>query len=196
MGRTRTFDTAAAVRAARGVFWAQGYEQASLPALQEATGLGASSLYHAFGSKRGLFDAAVQSYLDEVARPRLRPLTAETVRPDAIVDYLAGLRDALARRGTLPGDHGCLLINAACAPVSEDAEVARTVGDYCAELRGALARGVAARLPELDEAARETLADACTGLVVAAFDLVRVDPAQSARSLDAAIALLDRAATR
>jgi len=196
MGRTRSFDTAAAVRAARGVFWAHGYEQASLPALQEATGLNASSIYHAFGSKRGLFDAAVQSYLDEVARPRLSPLTAEVVRPDAIVEYLAGLRDALARRGTLPGDHGCLLVNAGCAPVAEDPDVARTVGEYVAELRAALARGVDASLPDLDAAARTALVDACAGLVVAAFDLVRVDPAQSARSLDAAIALIDRVPTR
>ncbi|HOZ57111.1 MAG TPA: helix-turn-helix domain-containing protein, partial [Nakamurella multipartita] len=69
MGRTKTFDPGEVVRAARAVFWTRGFESASLPELQEATGLSVSSIYHSFGSKRGLFDAAVASYLDEVARP-------------------------------------------------------------------------------------------------------------------------------
>ena len=75
MGRNRTFDTQEAVRAARSVFWSNGFGGASLPDLEQATGLNRSSLYHAFGSKRGLFDAAVDSYLEEVIRPRLRILT-------------------------------------------------------------------------------------------------------------------------
>ena len=48
MGRTATFDRADAVRAARGVFWNQGYEATSIPDLEQATGLKRSSLYHAF----------------------------------------------------------------------------------------------------------------------------------------------------
>jgi len=64
MGRTRTFDEDAVVRAARDVFWQHGYAEASVPDLEAATGLGRSSLYHSFGSKRELFDAAIESYLD------------------------------------------------------------------------------------------------------------------------------------
>ncbi|GAB3998060.1 hypothetical protein GCM10029992_22820 [Glycomyces albus] len=52
MGRVQTFDTAEVVRAARTVFWQHGYEDASIPALEAATGLRRSSIYHAFGSKR------------------------------------------------------------------------------------------------------------------------------------------------
>ena len=69
------------MRAARTVFWEHGFEAASLPALERATGLNRSSIYHGFGSKRGLFDAAVASYLDEVVRPRLRPLVQDDVAP-------------------------------------------------------------------------------------------------------------------
>ena len=39
MGRTPTYDRGEVVRAARGVFWRTGYEGASLPELEEATGL-------------------------------------------------------------------------------------------------------------------------------------------------------------
>jgi AcrR family transcriptional regulator len=77
MGRTRAFAEIDVVRAARGVFWNRGYEETSLPDLEAATGLNRSSIYHSFGSKRGLFDAAVESYLDDVVRPRLEPLRAE-----------------------------------------------------------------------------------------------------------------------
>lgn len=190
MGRTPSFDTTEVVRAARGVFWANGYEAAALPELEKATGLSRSSIYHAFGSKRGLFGAAVANYLDEVVRPRLAPLTADTVAPGALEEYLTGLRAALLRAGTLPATSGCLLVNSAGAPIGQDHEVARIVADYRAELRAALGNGVRARLPRLTEPEHSTLADACTGLVLAAFALVRVDPAQAASSLDTARALL------
>ncbi|MCU1404441.1 MAG: TetR family transcriptional regulator, partial [Glaciihabitans sp.] len=85
MGRVQTFVAADVVRAARTVFWEHGYEGASLPDLETATGLSRSSIYNTFASKRGLFDAAVQSYLDEIIHPRLRPLQAETVGADAVV---------------------------------------------------------------------------------------------------------------
>lgn len=190
MGRVQTFDTAEAVRAARAVFWERGYESTSLPDLEQATGLSRSSIYHAFTSKRGLFDAAVTSYLDEVVRPRLRPLTADEVDPGALDHYLLGLRDALLRAGTLPATSGCLLVNAAGAPIGHEDAVADVVEGYAAELRAAMAAGVDAHRPDLPADDRRTLADACAGLVISAFTLVRVDPAEAARALDTARALL------
>lgn len=102
MGRTQAFDTTEVIRAARDVFWEQGFEGAPLPELERATGLSRSSIYHAFGSKRGLFDAAVESYLDEVIRPRLAPLKAADVAAGALETYLTGLRAALLNAGSLP----------------------------------------------------------------------------------------------
>ncbi|WP_420123112.1 TetR/AcrR family transcriptional regulator [Nakamurella sp.] len=190
MGRTQTFDTDEVVRAARTVFWARGYEAAALPDLERATGLSRSSIYHAFGSKRGLFGAAVASYLDEVIRPRLAPLTSAPVAPDALARYLDGLRAGLLRAGSLPATSGCLLVNSAGAPIGHDDEVAGAISGYRAELRAAIGNGVRAALPDRVPAAQDTLADACTGLVVAAFVLVRVAPAEAVRALDTAGALL------
>jgi TetR/AcrR family transcriptional regulator, transcriptional repressor for nem operon len=190
MGRAPTFETDRVVRAAREVFWRSGYESASVPALERATGLNRSSIYHAFGSKRGLFDAAVQSYLDDVVRPRLRPLVAAEVTPDAIVDYFTGLRAALARAGEVQASAGCLLVNTSTAPIGDDAAVRQTVSAYRAELRTAFRRGVDARFPDRGDADRSHLADMCTALVVGAFALVRVDPDGARDSLGAALALL------
>jgi AcrR family transcriptional regulator len=192
MGRPQTFDTPEVVRAARAVFWERGYEDASLPALEASTGLHRSSLYHAFGSKRGLFDAAVSSYLDEVIRPRLHPLLEPQVAPDAIVDYLCGLRDALTRPGSQAARSGCLLVNAAGAPIARDRTVADVVARYRSELHAALRAGIAARLPRLGPAECDTRATVVTALVLAAMTLARIDSAQAGATLDAAIELLER----
>jgi len=191
VARSREFDRVAVVRAARQFFWERGYEDASIAGLEAATGLNRSSIYNAFESKRGLFDEAVQSYLDEVVRPRLAPLQAEPVDAGALAAYLHGLGAAFARVGSMPAAHGCLLINAAGAPVARDAEVARVIDDYRAELRAAIGRGVDAAVPAASTARRVRLADVTTGLVVAAFALVRTSPHEAIHGLETAAALLD-----
>ena len=186
MARTRAFDSDEVVRAARTLFWRTGFDAASVPDLEEATGLSRSSLYNTFGSKRGLFDSAVQSYLDEIVRPRLRPLQADDVSREAVIDYLAGLRAAFENLDSLSATSGCLLINTAGSPIARDAEVARIVADYRSELRQALGAGIDAHAPEADALDRERLADSTTGLVVAAFALARVAPAEASRLLGTA----------
>lgn len=44
------------------LFWARGYDATSMSDLTEALGLSASSLYHAFGSKAGLYEACLERY--------------------------------------------------------------------------------------------------------------------------------------
>lgn len=186
MGRPQAFDTAAAVRAARSVFWAQGYEGASVPELEAATGLNRSSIYHAFGNKRGLFDASVESYLSEVVRPRLRPLLADDVAPTALVGYLTGLREALEAHSALAAD-GCLLINAAGSRIGQDDAVRAAISDYQRELREAFRRGITAAHPDLDGASADRGSRTITALVVTALALTRVDAAAAVENLDAAI---------
>lgn len=190
MGRQQGFETGAVVRAARAVFWERGFEEASLPELETATGVGRSSLYHAFGSKRGLFDAAVQSYLDEVVRPRLVPLVVEEVAPAALEGYFAGLRGALADTASISARSGCLLLNAAGAPIARDDAVREVISDYRAELLTAMRAGAAARWPDASSAWRAQQADVLVSLLVAALVLARVDSVQSVATVDAALALV------
>lgn len=191
MGRVQTFDSDAVVRAARDVFWAHGYESASVPMLEDATGLRRSSLYHAFGSKRGLFDAAVDSYLAEVIRPLLRVL-AEAPGQTGLGAYLSALRASLTDARASVAANGCLLINAAAAPIGRDPGVVRVLADYRAELRAAVGVGVDRARPDLGADARASLADTLTGLVVAALVLVRIDADGAVRLLDDAAALARR----
>jgi AcrR family transcriptional regulator len=61
-GRTRQFDVDEALDRALEVFWARGYEGATLLELTRAMGINRPSLYAAFGNKEQLFRKAVDRY--------------------------------------------------------------------------------------------------------------------------------------
>src|SRR5580693_3517579 len=61
-GRTRQFDVDEALDRALEVFWARGYEGATLPELTRAMGINRPSLYAAFGNKEQLFHKALARY--------------------------------------------------------------------------------------------------------------------------------------
>ena len=108
------------------------------------------------------------------------------------MDYLRGLHDALTRPGSPAARNGCLLVNAAGAPIARDRAVADVVADYRSELHAALRAGIAAHLPGLGPAEQDTRATVVTALVLAAMTLVRIDPVQAGATLDAAIELLEQ----
>ncbi|RBQ17863.1 TetR/AcrR family transcriptional regulator [Spongiactinospora rosea] len=109
-GRPRSFDRDTALRAAVTIFWERGYEGASIADLAQAMGIGAPSLYAAFGDKRRLFDEAVTAYTSgdgEFARIALRE---EPTARDAIARVLRESAAAFTREGHPPG---CLVFSAA-----------------------------------------------------------------------------------
>ncbi|MGW6276257.1 TetR/AcrR family transcriptional regulator [Kribbella sp. NPDC055071] len=71
MARPRTFDEDRALDAAMRVFWTTGYEATSTQDLCAATGLGRSSIYNTFSSKRDLFDRALRRYADRATAAQL-----------------------------------------------------------------------------------------------------------------------------
>lgn len=182
MGRSQSFDTTTVVQAARDVFWDQGLEGASLPDLERATGLNRSSLYHAFGSKRGLFDAAVDDYLDAVIRPRLRILVTAAqggaTPPEAgaaVVTYFDGLAAAV---GQLPADsprRGCLLVDCATGPAGHDEALRAVVDAYRAELTDALSGALRAATPALADEVVAQRARMLLSLLLGALALARVN---------------------
>lgn len=173
MARQKAFDDAAVASAARDVFWRYGYAATSLAQLQEATGLSKSSLYESFGSKRGLFDRAIRSYLTEVIDPLLAPLEAEGAGRTQLADYFAQLARVFREAPAPVARRGCLLLNTAMELDDLDAEAARTVAGYRARVRAAFANASAAD-PEMLTAAQ-------IGLMVTS----RLDPAAAAVLADA-----------
>jgi TetR/AcrR family transcriptional repressor of nem operon len=182
MGRLQTFDSTTVVQSARDVFWDLGYDGASLADLESATGVNRSSLYHAFGSKRGLFDAAVADYRDTVIRPRLRGLQADGAGRRELLAYFDELREAVAKLPLDSPRRGCLLVNCATGLATHDEPAREVVEAYrtelAAALRNALTGGPAGNT---DERVR-TLAS----LSMSAMLLARVNAAESAALLSTA----------
>lgn len=187
MGRAATFDRADAVRAARGVFWDQGYEATSIPDLEQATGLKRSSLYHAFGSKKELFDAVIENYLAQSVRPLLAPLTSENATPHALRSYFEHLADSIRSTSSHPG---CLLIAAANSPVGAEPTVSAAISGYYDELLAAFRAGLGRLRPHLTDAETDNQARTLVALTVSALALARTNPALALANLQAAQALI------
>ncbi|WP_237224261.1 TetR/AcrR family transcriptional regulator [Rothia nasisuis] len=183
MGRTAAFDRADVIESARDLFWSQGYEATAIPDLERATGLKRSSLYHAFGSKKGLFDEVVENYLTESVRPLLARITAEGAAPNALADYFATLSQSVRTADTHPG---CLLIAAANSPVGTDSAVSAAISGYYDELFAAFRTGVGRLRPHLTTNEADGRARALVALTISALALARTSKPLALANLQAA----------
>src|SRR3989441_9709766 len=99
LGRPRSFDPDTALDRAMHVFWAKGYEGASLPDLTKAMRINRPSLYAAFGNKEALFRKALARYAEGPASYVREALEAPTARGvfehllSAGIDMVAGPRN-------------------------------------------------------------------------------------------------------
>lgn len=108
MARPRDFEEAEVLDRAMEVFWRHGYDGASMAELTKAMGLNSPSIYAAFGSKRGLFDAVLNRYRERRATHREYLLAATTAR-EVAERMLFGAIEWLVD----PNEpRGCLLIQA------------------------------------------------------------------------------------
>lgn len=108
MGRRRIYDEQVVLSNVVHAFRRKGYRALSVRDMEEATSLSAGSLYHAYGDKAGLFDAAFRHYNKAVLQSRIdRYAPAE-----AGVDGLAELFRSLLHEPD-GGRFGCLITNTA-----------------------------------------------------------------------------------
>lgn len=107
MARPREFDETAAVESAMHAFWEHGYEATSTQDLCEATGLGRSSVYNTFTSKRALFQRSLAHYTNTQLGKRQALLDGPGTAAErlAAVLYQAIDDDLEDRR------RGCLVVN-------------------------------------------------------------------------------------
>ncbi|MEU2064964.1 TetR/AcrR family transcriptional regulator [Streptomyces sp. NPDC013455] len=118
-GRPRSFDRATALEKALMAFWEHGYEATSVSDLTRIMGIGAPSLYAAFGDKRTLFDEVVRVYSGTHGDFGDRALAEE---PTARAAVERMLREAAARYTDPDHPHGCLIVHAATNCTSPEVE--------------------------------------------------------------------------
>jgi AcrR family transcriptional regulator len=137
-GRPRAFDPDAALERAMHVFWAKGYEGASLSDLTRAMRINRPSLYAAFGNKERLFGKVLDRYMDGPVAYFGKALTASKAR-DVIEEIFLGT----ARMTDDPRfPAGCLMVQGAltCGDASVRKEVAARRAAAEAALRRRLQR--------------------------------------------------------
>jgi AcrR family transcriptional regulator len=104
------------------LFWARGYEGATLTDLQRAMGgITAPSFYAAFGSKEKLFREAVALYSKTDGAPMARTLTEEPTARASIEGLLCAAADSFSQPGK---PRGCLLLLGAinCMPANQSVQ--------------------------------------------------------------------------
>lgn len=128
MGRPREFDQDQALEQAMQVFWAKGYESASLCDLIEAMGLSRSSFYDTFGGKNELFIATLDRYSDTVLAGFTGKLRA---RGEALGSARAAIEEIFAMAvdsaASPKGQRGCYLGNCAVEISASDPAAAARI---------------------------------------------------------------------
>src|SRR5438132_8506226 len=122
LGRPRAFDPDAVLERAMHVFWAKGYEGASLSELTRAMRINRPSLYAAFGNKEELFGKVLDRYMDGPVAYFGKALAAPKART-VVEEIFLGT----ARMADDPGiPAGCLMVQGAlaCGNASARKEVA------------------------------------------------------------------------
>jgi AcrR family transcriptional regulator len=121
-GRPLTFDREETLHRAMELFWARGFEGATLEDLQAAMGgISPPSFYNAFGSKEQLFKEAADLYLATVGEPTLRALEGSRTAREGLESMLRLTAEFVSRPGK---SHGCLLVLGAtnCTPANKGAQ--------------------------------------------------------------------------
>ena len=142
MSRTKQYDRAELLDRAVELFRRQGYNGTSTAELVAELGVNRKSMYSEFGSKQGLFEAALEHYDDQHLTRVLRRLETPDAGLEAIGRALRGY--ATASEGWFNG-RGCLLANTAVERAAVDPASGRHVAAYLERLRrafnGALENG-------------------------------------------------------
>jgi len=175
-GRPRSFDRAAALQRAMMVFWAKGYEGASLPELTRAMGIHSPSLYAAFGSKEALYREAVELYGATEGNEIWDPIPEAPTAREAVERFLRCSAEGFTRRNK---PAGCFIALGGLYPADGGSGAAR-------ELRRRRTANIAALAERLERAVRDReLAEGTDCRAVARF-YITVQQGMSIQARDGA----------
>ncbi len=104
-GPGKQFDPEVALARAMEVFWAHGYEGASLSQLLQHMGINKKSLYDTYGNKRSLFLKTLDHYNQTV----IRGIRDRLLSPGSSLTHLEEFLQELVKIHGQAGSHGCML---------------------------------------------------------------------------------------
>lgn len=131
------------------LFWQRGFHDVSTRDLVEAMGINANSLYAEFGSKAGLFEAAVDRYERHLVPSYIGRLEEPTATLDTVREVLRNFAGFATQGEFVPG---CLITNAATEHAPDLESSSRTTARYVERLSTAYARALVNAQPDGDPA--------------------------------------------
>jgi TetR/AcrR family transcriptional repressor of nem operon len=134
MGGAKQYDRTELLDLAIELFRVQGFTGTSTAELVAELGVNRKSMYAEFGSKQGLFEAALERYNQEHLSNVLAPIEAPGASIDAIREAFTSYAEA--SDGWVSG-RGCLLCNTAVERAALDPGAARHVDAYLQRLTDA-----------------------------------------------------------
>ena len=127
MGRAKQYERTELLDRAVELFRRQGFNGTSTAELVAELGVNRKSMYAEFGSKQGLFEAALERYSQEHLTRVLAPIEAPDAGPAEIRSAFTGY--ASASEGWFQG-RGCLMCNTAVERGALDPASGRHVAAY------------------------------------------------------------------
>lgn len=137
-GRPRSFENQEVLDCALELFWRNGYRATTTRDLEQHLGLSQSSIYNAFGSKRGLLLAALTCYEDRITSELVVPLESAENGLDGVDQFF----DSLTRWVTHDGKRGCMIINLMAEDAGENEGITKRTRAYRERVRSALEKAL------------------------------------------------------
>jgi TetR/AcrR family transcriptional repressor of nem operon len=139
VGRPKTYDRDEVARKAMELFWLHGFHGTSTQALVDHIKINRYSLFAEFGTKQGLFEAALALYESEIVQWYLGAVEA----PGAGLDELTTVIEFFATAARTPGtERGCLICNSATELAAHDPVSRNFVESYVNRISGAISRAL------------------------------------------------------
>jgi TetR/AcrR family transcriptional repressor of nem operon len=125
-GPDKQFNPEIALSKAMEVFWARGYEAASLCELLKHMEIGKKSMYDTFGNKRSLFLKALEYY----AQTEIKAMRERLLAPGSPRANLEALLVDLQHRHGIPTSKGCMLGTNIADFDTDDEQIASVLRGY------------------------------------------------------------------
>ena len=172
MVRTRAFDPTTALSKVVDLFSSKGYSETSMDDIVRATGVSRYGIYGTFGSKRELFEQALERYADGMGRQSFLRL----LEPDTSLAQIRAIFDERVDAMCSAGENrGCMLSHTAMELAPHDPEIKGVLQKFLKRMSKTFAVGLesAKEMGEVKKdldtrAAGEFLTGAIFGLTVLA----------------------------
>ncbi|MCJ8280766.1 MAG: TetR/AcrR family transcriptional regulator [Rivularia sp. ALOHA_DT_140] len=129
-GPNKTFEPEMVLAKAMEVFWAKGYEAASLSELLQNMEISRKSMYDTFGNKQALFLKALEHY----AQTNLRSIKEQLSAPGSPLSNIEQLLQSWQKTHGKPGSKGCMLGTSAADFDTSNVEIAPVLRSYFTRL--------------------------------------------------------------